>query len=360
MRNGFGPLVVVAFPVLALVIAVRPPMLRQNSDAPLAAQPAQPFHGAAVYAGIVLPDLLLVTQNPATVLNTFAFKSGPTPPTLLDRIYPALARVPVAAYGRATSVETMLLQQPSAVLTWKYAAPALSAVGLPAVGVATASERDAMDRVRLYARLVNEPGRAGQLISAYRGGFAALASELKPEKIGHKQRILMLNLNGGFLSSNNGHAMVWHRAGLVEAQKRSFGSIDEESVLAIDPDILILSGDLTLPAVEAMPGLQQLRAVREGRAYRLPPALAAFPWNIVDLPYYARWLAELAYPDRLAPALRPMLRDAYARQLSYHCTERDLDHALGVEENRGAKGYTRFSRKTTGTIAPGQPGEGIE
>ena len=45
-------------------------------------------------------------------------------------------------------------------------------------------------------------------------------------------------------------------------------------------------------------------------------ALAAFPWNIVDLPYYARWLAELAYPNRLAPELRPMLQDTYARQLS--------------------------------------------
>lgn len=343
--RAFAPLLVLALPAMALIAALRRPALSPASH------PAQNMRretssnlsrGAAVFAGIVMPDLLLVTENPALLLNTFSFKPGPPAPTLLDRIYPDLRKVPVDPYGRAASVEALLQLQPSVVLTWSSAAPALLAVGLPAVSVAIATEEDAMERIRLYARLAGELGRAEELIDAYRRGFAGLQAELKPEQIARKPRILMLNLNGGILSSNNGHALVWRRAGLVEAQRRSLGAIDEESVLAIDPDILLLTGDLSLRAVQAMPGLRHLRAVREGRAYRLPHGLAAFPWNIIDLPYYARWLAELVYPDRLAPALRPMLREAYLRELGYRCSSEELDRALDMEQNRDTAGYERF------------------
>ena len=164
MRAGWlGPLLIAALTLYALVLALTPPALhvpadiartRYVTDARGVRVPLhEPFSGAAIYPGIVLPDFLLVTRDPHALLNTFAFLYRSTTSVLLDKIYPELPRVPVALYGRATSVETMLLQKPGAVLTWTFVAGRLDAVGLPAVGVATASEHDAMERIWLYAEL---------------------------------------------------------------------------------------------------------------------------------------------------------------------------------------------------------------
>lgn len=112
--------------------------------------------------------------------------------------------------------------------------------------------------------------------------------------------------------------------------------------LRIDPDILLLSGDLTPGEIQAQPEWQVLRAVNNENLYSLPPGVADHPWNIVDLPFYSRWLAELAYPDRLRPRLRLLMRKTYREELGYEASEKDLDHALGIKENSRSRGYGRF------------------
>ncbi len=76
------------------------------------------------------------------------------------------------------------------------------------------------------------------------------------------------------------------------------------------------------------------------RVYRAPPGLDCF----IAAPFYERWLAEIAHPDRLQPKARELYRRYIKWLLNYDLTEDDLDIAFAVKDNRAMTGAARFER----------------
>ncbi len=359
MNNQADFALFIIFPVIALIASCFSPALvparrtetaRTVIDARGKAVELQlPYRGSVIYSGIAMPDYLLVTQSPETLLDTFSFGGTRTSHSLLPKIYPQLSKVPVLVFERAQSIETMLLQKPSAVFTWTFETSQLERFGLPALGLKTASEADALKRTAIYADALGKTQRGQDVVQSYGERFQALAAELRPEQITNKKRVLMLNRNGGIISTPNGHSMVWRRAGLREAYPfpAMRGTVNFETVLNIDPDILLLSGNLTPQEILSQPEWRLLRAVRNNSMYALLPGIAGQAWNIVDLPFYARWLAELAYPERLPSSLRCLMRETYRDELDYEASDADLDEALGMEQNEGSRGYKAFAAESS-------------
>ena len=235
---------------------------------------------------------------------------------------------------------------------------AAGAPGLPVLGLNTATERDALDRAHLYADALGIPERGNQLEENYRSGFADVEHDLAATSIASRKRVLMLNVGpDGRMSAPLGHALVWRRARLVDAlaAKQAGTSIDREAVLRVDPDILLLSAGLSPQQLLNRPAWQSVRAVRERRLYRIPPGIAEHTWNIIDLPIYCRWMAEVAYPERMPRRLRAEMRQTYLREFGYRLSEVELDQALAVAENQGTKGYGRFAQEPQDVDPDGEP-----
>lgn len=82
--------------------------------------------------------------------------------------------------------------------------------------------------------------------------------------------------------------------------------------------------------------------MRDRRVYRLPGGDS--PGNLLCGPILARWMAEIAHPDRLQPGTRAALRKRIAQEFGYRLSDDQIDTALHVDENRAQPGSGRFTR----------------
>jgi iron complex transport system substrate-binding protein len=320
-----------------------------------------PFRGAVSYAGIVMPNYLLVTQAPDSLINSASFgaRSGLSN-QLLSRIFPAYARHRGTLDFRSGTgdIEQMLAVRPSAVLVWESLAEHFESFGLPAVSVRnTQKESEILDCVRIYAELNGTPERAKTLIDSARKENAELARELGPLTDSQMPRVLALYLTadnkilGSFGAAHVANTF-WARGGARSAfsASRDAMQLDAEKVLQLNPDVILLEGPASpTPAQFALdPRWVSLRAVHERRVYKQPRGLDGFMWNIVDNPLLSRWFAELLHPDRVKPELRAKMKESYERLMNYQASEADLDEALSMAENRNSAGYERFAAQYGG------------
>ena len=314
-----------------------------------------PFNGSVIYAGIVMPNYLLVTRDPGSIVNFPAFRRrGGLQDQLIARVFPLFAKEQgrLAFNGGTGDLEGMLASRPSALFTWAYMTDKFEALGLPAIGVRnTQKESEIFDCVRMYAQAVGTPERAKYLIDEARWKDQVLAQELGPLSETERPRVLALYITPeGRISGTYGARHVvnvfWARGGARNAISTELDAVhlDAERVLRLDPDVILLEGVPPLSPLSFAhdPKWSTLRAVRTHRVYRQPPGLDGFMWNIIDNPLYSRWLAELLHPDRVQPRLRAEMRDTYLHELGYQASDADLDTALAVSENGRSTGYQRF------------------
>ena len=321
-----------------------------------------PFNGSVIYAGVVLPNYLLVTRDPTSIVDFPSFfRLGGLQDQLLGRVFPSFAgqRGGLVFNSGNGNIETMLREHPSALFTWYFLAEQFEAFGLPAVGVRnTQQESEIIDCVRLYAQAYGDPDRAEQLIRAAHARKAALAHELGTLSDAQKPRILALYLSaegkiGGAYSARFVVNVFWSRGGAQSAMTsdRDTVRVDPERILQLDPDVILLEGPAAMsPANFArQPQWSTLRAVKTHRVYRQPPGLDGFMWNIIDNSLYSRWVAELLHPERVRSALRAEMKATYLDALGYAASEADIDGALAMHDNAESAGYERFRAGPSGS-----------
>ena len=119
-----------------------------------------------------------------------------------------------------------------------------------------------------------------------------------------------------------------------------------EVLLKIDPDIIVLerTSDVTPQSFCADRRWKGLKAVQTRRVYTRPPGIAFTTTGILEFPLYARWLAELLYPNLMQPELRQVMAANYKRTLGYAMSQEQLDQLLAVDDNRYSAGYGRFTQ----------------
>jgi iron complex transport system substrate-binding protein len=107
----------------------------------------------------------------------------------------------------------------------------------------------------------------------------------------------------------------------------------------MNPDLIIVFvGDYE--GVIRDPRWRGLKAVQNRRVY-VSISSNRYTFNLAQ-PLGSRWMAELAYPDRLQPKLRALFREHYRENYGYSLSEAEVDELLNVAENRNAAGYERF------------------
>jgi iron complex transport system substrate-binding protein len=213
------------------------------------------------------------------------------------------------------NVEMVLSLRPDLVFvaSWNEASDVaqLRASGVPVYLLATGvTVAEIEEKIRTVARLVGEEERGREMVRRMESRLADLAARL--ERIPPEARLTAMDYTTW--GSSQGAGSSWdeivRRAGLLNAVARlsadKWGQValSRETLLRLDPDILILPGWVYgkpagarsfFESIVNDPALQSMSAVREGRVYRMPEALrAAASQYVADAVEY---LARLAYPQ---------------------------------------------------------------
>jgi iron complex transport system substrate-binding protein len=121
---------------------------------------------------------------------------------------------------------------------------------------------------------------------------------------------------------------------------------DVEQLLLADPGIILFGfypdDHTTMRQITDRPEFRPLRAVREGRIYRLPAD--TFMNEPVEDPLLLMWMAEVFYPDIMPRRLREEYKETYREVYHYAISDDEIDKAIYLEENRLSAGYDRFAR----------------
>jgi len=238
--------------------------------------------------------------------------------------------------------------------------PVLRRVGLPALSTAYAHATNwdevCYSTARVETSLIGHPQLGEALIARYKQAFADIKSELHPETLPQKPRVLMMGASlkdrGYFYmkSVKNSYQIYFLPAGIINSSQGMTGERqDAERILAMDPDMIFLTGSRhnlwpTENPQEFLhdPRWQGLKAVQARRVYRVPGGGGL--GGLIFQPIYNRWMAEIAHPDRMKPLVRQLLRDRFMTEFNYRLSDDQIDDILNVDENRGLPGSERFAK----------------
>jgi hypothetical protein len=309
---------------------------------------------------VVLPDPMpgVITGDPSgdfrqkTHAIEYILKAGssrnrpkPDDKSLLNRLFPQFAQND-ALWDFPTDLESIIAQDIGGVHLG--GGDHFQDFGLNLVGIHPPTPFDDKDFViftmtRVLNRIINREAEAEVFIERYRKIYADLTAELQPETLPNHPHTLALVSPSNDWSRVYGWGQFDPRLALIDATagyNATGRESDAERILAMNPDLIIIFvGDYA--GITHDPRWQGLDAVRHNRIYENIPS-NRYALDLDGQPLGSRWIAELAYPDRLQPKLRELMFTHYRDSYGYRLNDDEIDEQLNVQGNRHALGYARF------------------
>jgi iron complex transport system substrate-binding protein len=273
---------------------------------------------------------------------------------LLNKIYPALGRIPVVGSLVIPDPEQVLRLWPDAVFVNVGQGDLLKKTGLPGlVEIKIDAKNPIKSREIIWRQMGEVAGRGARaafLLDRYAAKLAALRRQLSSDTARHV-RVAFIHANNGEWWTTNRNYYFAYKLGLIGAMNVSEDfklttKADLEQLLRSAPDVIFFGtnpGDhTTLKEIAGRPEFQALQAVRERRIYKLPDH--SFMNEPVEDPVLLSWMAEIFYPDVMPRALRNEYKKTYRDIYHYNISDDEIDKALYLGENRNSAGYERFVR----------------
>jgi iron complex transport system substrate-binding protein len=170
---------------------------------------------------------------------------------------------------------------------------------------------DIEEKIARVGQLVGEPAKTAKLLGGMDARLAAVEKRLATVPADKRLSVVDYTVWGAAQGKGSSWDEIVRRAGLVNGvggiAADAWGQVplSKEKLLEIDPDILILPGwtydnpkgaEAFYAKTTSDPVLKALKAVRNGRAYRMPESLkTATSQYFVDA---VEWLARTAYPEQ--------------------------------------------------------------
>jgi iron complex transport system substrate-binding protein len=268
--------------------------------------PAKPARIASLT--MFTDEVLLELVEPARIVAVTTFA-----------VDPAISNVTAKADGipakLAMNVEVLVSLKPDLlfVANWTEAdkVKQLRDAGIPVYLTGTGvTVADIQAKIARVGQLVGEAAKARKLLDAMDARLAAVQTRLAKLPADKRLSVVDYTVWGSAQGKGSSWDEIVRRAGLVNgvgdiaADEWGQVPLSKERLLEIDPDVLILPGwtyddpkgaEAFFSKTVADPVLKALKAVREGRAYRMPENLkTATSQYLVDA---VEWLARTAYPE---------------------------------------------------------------
>ncbi|WP_020176358.1 ABC transporter substrate-binding protein [Methyloferula stellata] len=321
-----------------------------------------PFRAIADHGG---SNFLETTHAPEMLFKgggawdrDFWFASG-----LMARIYPQVLK-DADRWNAPSDLESLLAYEDSATFLSPFmfgnrAEPLMRRIGLAALSLSShpkTKDESIFTAIRIEAEAMANESQGESFITGYQKAYADLKKDLRPEALTHVPRVVGMGSSASdwsrlfvFGSKETRFHHQYERAGVenaTEPYEDTGRQQDAERILAMNPDIIFL----VLESVQDFhrdPRWQGLKAVQNDRVYNGLRSVrgSVEPLHGLDFrPLWARWMAEIAHPDRLQPKVRALLRDHFNEAYGYALSDAEVDDLLRIDENKNSAGYARFTR----------------
>lgn len=306
----------------------------------------EPFPGVVV-AGRG-SEFLSKTHSPESVLKAGGPRDRPRQVRITDlilKIYPRFLNDD-ALWDFPGNLESILANDTGAVY---LAGSAPDIYGFTNINASPPSFADSHNviftMIRVWNEVIGKPERAEELIELYRKEFAALENDMLV--LGKAPTVAGVisptdewsRCYGFFMNDVPGVPLAVPEAYPVVYGRES----DAERILYMNPDVIIIRvGDFGGFIRDAR--WRGLDAVEKLRVYQNVVNINGYTFDLDHRPLASRWIAEIAYPDKLRPELRGLLQRHYEESYGYRPDDDEIDALLNVKENEGAAYYERFMR----------------
>lgn len=282
----------------------------------------------------------LVTAIAPDLLAGFAFQNRPND-DIMRFLPPSMAALPQLGGASQANLEKLKDAGIDLALGWtstneQYPTQQLNRIGVPVVFI----DVDRLDQYpgtfRFLGRLLHREDRGELLAHNLEDILTRLHHATDGLSTPARPRVYYAESLDGLTSQcdSSDRAEVITLAGGVNALHcdgpagmKSNYPIDIETLLTVDPDVIVTRFAKTAEAVRQDPRWQKLTAVRNGKVYAVP----ALPFNWFDRPpsflraMGAQWLANLLHPDLYPLDLRAETRRFDQVFLGVTPSDADLD-----------------------------------
>lgn len=193
--------------------------------------------------------------------------------------YPQAARqIPRVSDAFHFDYERILSLRPDVVLSWEPGTPRevverLRALGLDVATIRTEHLRDIAVATREIGKIAGTQSTANPVADAFEQGIEKLRAEYGRRAVVS----VFLQINDQPLYTVNGRQVMSELVGLCGG-KNVFASLNDlapqigvEAVIAANPDAIISTGDANSPSFTQWQRWPQMRAVRVGNVFVIPP-----------------------------------------------------------------------------------------
>lgn len=262
----------------------------------------------------------------------------------------------VMGEGFSPNVETLLNLNPDVVFQWgdrgSDIVKPIEAARLPVILLKYGTQEDLETWIGMFGVVLGKSERADKILAWHREERAALDKAVSAIPREKRPKILYLYRYGdGIKIGGKGSYFDYFikmSGGVNPAEDApSEGQINEEQLLAWDPDIILLNGfqsSLSPDDIYANKNFTGVEAVKNRHVYKMP--LGGYRWDPPnqESPLMWKWLAMLAHPDTFNWNLRADIARAYSFLYSQTPTDEDIDGILRMSMNAAAANYGRFAR----------------
>lgn len=203
----------------------------------------------------------------------------------------------------------------------------------------------------MLGEMTGDGGRARRLNTVIGDTSRRLKEAVRALPQGDRQRVLLVTRVGGAFHASGGgseglYSYYIYRAGGINVAEAlpDYSLVGLEQIAVWDPDVILLFGiqGESPETIYNDPLLRSSKAATSRRVYVLPTG--SHYWGALG-PEDAlahMWMAELFYPDRLAPMLRHEMRQTYLAMFDRPLSEQQLDKILVSDMNGISAHYDRF------------------
>lgn len=345
----FFPLLLGVIPLIALGIALRPPIAstphvaRDDSGLSSVAAPRR----IVAYAS-VLEALATIDESASRVIAAPDYLRVGVRENLISKVFPALSSISAAGNSTIPDPEGIMALNADTVIAWRGILGNLRQIGFPnilEVRQPGAEVGAALNETwQLLGEVLRKQARSDFLIDSYRSRMKAIATEYaatRPLRV-----IVIIPIRGHWRVG--GRRFYLNRllklVGAVNvAASPADGPADAEQIFSYDPDVILL---LNTPGGASPEEFYDnriwsaVRAVRQRRVYTMPTRST---YNApVDEPLLAQWLVDVFRSKGSEERTRESYTTTYANVYDYALSDTDLAWALREEENKASAGYARF------------------
>jgi iron complex transport system substrate-binding protein len=206
-------------------------------------------------------------------------------------------------------------------------------IGVPVIqySVETPDELRAAMAMTGYALGPEAQRRSAQYVFDHLRIFGTVADDVAGIPDAERARVLFLGTDPLSVASGDMYqSLLIEAAGGVSVSAGLSGywnQVNLEQILVWNPDVIVIApyGNVQVADLLTNPDWQSVKAVQDGRVYRMPRLIAPMDTPVPESLLGLIWLADAIYPGRISLHLGAEVKHFYTTYYGYALTDNELE-----------------------------------